>query len=141
MPPVPEAALPARVRSFLGSIPRYATLATLSADGSPHQAITWYLVRGDTIVVNSREGRRWPANLRRDPRVSFAVEDGENAVTIDALAEELHDPHSAQADIAEMARRYDEPDYARREIARFQTEQRITFLLHPQRVHVHGEPG
>jgi len=141
MPPVPEPVLPARVRSFLGSTPRYATLATLNADGSPHQAVVWYLVRDDVIVVNSREGRRWPANLRRDARVGFAVQAAEDAVTIDALAEALDDPVGAQADIAEMARRYDTPEMASREIARFQTERRITFLLHPQRIHIHGEPG
>jgi PPOX class probable F420-dependent enzyme len=133
--------LPPAVRSFLADRARYAALATLNRDGSPHQAIVWYLVRGDTIVLNSREGRRWPANLRRDPRVSFAVEDGENAVTIEMLAEEVDDPAAAQADAAEMAWLYDEPEYARREIARFQTEQRIAFVLHPQRVHIHGEPG
>ncbi len=132
--------LPANARSFLTDTPRFATLATLNADGSPHQAIVWYLVRGDTIVVNSRHGRRWPANLRRDPRVSFAVEDGVDAVTIDARAEALPDLRAARADIAEMALRYDTPDDARREIARFRTEQRITFVLHVERVHIHGDP-
>lgn len=135
------AVLPPNVRTFLANTPRYATLATLNADGSPHQAVVWYLVRGDSIVVNSREGRRWPGNLRRDARVGFAVEAAENAVTIDALAEALDDPAAAQADIAEMAHRYDTPEMARSEIARFRTEQRITFVLHPQRVHIHGELG
>jgi len=39
-----------------------------------------------------------------------------------------------------MAQRYDEPELARREIARFQTEARISFLVRPSRVHVHGDP-
>jgi PPOX class probable F420-dependent enzyme len=137
----PDAAIPPNVRSFLTATPRYAALATVNPDGSPHQAVIWYLVRGDTIVINSREGRRWPANLRRDPRVSFAVEGGDDAVTIDALAEVLHDPAAARDDIAEMAVFYDPPDVAREEIARFRTEQRVTFVLHPQRIHTHGDPG
>ena len=136
----PDAVLAPSVRSFLAKAPRYATLATLNADGSPHQAVVWFLVRGDTIVVNSRQGRRWPANLRRDARVSFAVEAGDDAVTIDALAEALDDHAAAQDDIAEMAVLYDPPDVAREEIARFRTEQRVTFVLHPQHVHVHGDP-
>ena len=53
----------------------FATLATVSADGSPHQAVIWYLVRGDTIVINSAVGRIWPTNLLRDPRCSLAIED------------------------------------------------------------------
>jgi PPOX class probable F420-dependent enzyme len=129
-----------QVRAFLADAVRYATIATLNPDGSPHSSIVWYLVRGDQIVVNSRAGRRWPSNLRRDPRISFAVEQGEDAVTIDSLADEMHDPEAAQADIAEMAARYDTPEMARREVARFLTEQRVTFVLRPQRVHVHGDP-
>ena len=32
-------------------------------------------VDGDEIVINSAVGRRWPTNLPRDPRISFAVID------------------------------------------------------------------
>jgi PPOX class probable F420-dependent enzyme len=133
-------ALPAQVRSFLTGVPRYATIATINPDGSPHQSIIWFLVRGDEIVINSRHGRRWPANLRRDPRVAFAVEDGEDAVTINAHAEPVDDPGQAQADIAEMARRYDSPDPEDR-AARFRTEQRVSFVLTPIKVSIHGEPA
>lgn len=121
-------------------VPRYATIATLNPDGSPHQSIIWFLVRGDEIVINSRRGRRWPANARRDSRVAFAVEDGEDAVTINAHAEQVDDPEQAQADIAEMARHYDSPDEAERETARFRTEERISFVLTPVKVSIHGDP-
>ena len=131
--------LPDNVRTFLAS-PRYATIATVDRDGAPHQAIVWYLLRDDTIVLNSRVGRRWPANLGRDPRISFAVEEGENAITLTGTAERAGEGLLALADITEMAWRYDEPDMARREIARFETEQRISFHVRPARVHVHGDP-
>ena len=42
--------------------------------------------------------------------------------------------------VAEMARRYDPPEMAEREIARFRTEPRVSLVLSPRRVHVHGEP-
>jgi PPOX class probable F420-dependent enzyme len=138
---VTDTALSDSVRRFLAAPGRYATIATLDRDGAPHQAIVWYLLRDDRLVLNSRIGRRWPANLKRDPRISFAVEEGENAVTIAGLAELAPVGHDAQADIAEMAWRYDEPALARREIARFQTEQRISFVVRPTRVAVHGQPG
>ena len=136
-----DAGLSEPVRRFLAAPRRYATIATLNADGAPHQAVVWYLLRGDDIVVNSRVGRRWPANLRRDPRVAFAVEEGEDAVTINGQAEVLATGEHAQADIAEMAWRYDAPELAQREIARFRTEDRISFILQPRHVHVHGDPG
>ena len=129
------------IRSFLaGEPPRYATIATLNADGSPHQIVIWFLVRGDQIVVNSRRGRRWPTNLGRDPRANLAVYEAENAVTIEAEVGEVYTGEKAQADIAEMAVRYDTPAEAEHEISRFRTEERVTFVLRPTRVLVHGEP-
>jgi PPOX class probable F420-dependent enzyme len=129
------------VRTFLADHPRYATIATVNRDGSPHQSVIWYLIRGDLIIVNSRVGRRWPANVRRDPRISFAVEEGEDAVTLAGLAEVAAEGERAQADIAEMAGRYDEPDVAQREIARYRTEERISFAIRPTKVNVHGAPS
>jgi len=140
----PVAIRPAQIsdqaRSFLSGGPRYAVLATINRDGSPHVRVVWFLLRGDTIVINSRRGRRWPANLMRDARLGFAVEEGEDAVTLDGFAELQHDPLQAQADIAEMARRYDTPEDAAREIRRFESEDRITFWVTPTRIRIHGNP-
>jgi PPOX class probable F420-dependent enzyme len=121
---------------------RFATLATLGADGSPLQAVIWYTLRGDSIVVNSAVGRRWPTNLLRDPRFSFAVEDAYEWVGVRGFAEALTDPAAAQADIAEMARRYhaDDPEHAELLIAdRFERQERISFLLHAQAVVEHPD--
>jgi PPOX class probable F420-dependent enzyme len=121
---------------------RFATLATLTRDGSPRQAVIWYTLRGDTIVVNSAVGRRWPADLLRDPRFSFAVEDGYDWVGIRGVAEPRSDPAEAQADIAEMARRYhaDDPAHAEALIRdRFQRQERITFHLHARSVTEHPD--
>jgi PPOX class probable F420-dependent enzyme len=132
--------LPARVRSFLQAPQRFATIATLNADGSPHQTVVWYLLRDEHIVLNSRAGRRWPTNLLRDPRISFTVEDGLDALTISGSAEHDDDPQQAQADIAEMAYRYGSVEEAEADIARFRTEQRLRFILRPLAMHVHGDP-
>ena len=140
-PAAPIVELAPNVRSFLTAHPpRYATLATINRDGSPHQIVIWFLVRGDEIVVNSRRGRRWPSNLERDGRANLAVYEAEDAVTINCALERVYDGDAAQADIAEMARRYDTPEIAEREIRRFQTEDRVTFILRPTKVGIHGEP-
>src|SRR3954454_5650721 len=68
--------LPEPIRAFL-STPRYATLSTIAADGAPHQAVIWYDLDGDDLVINSRRERHWPRNLLRDPRLSIAVTDAE----------------------------------------------------------------
>ncbi len=139
-------ALEPNIRAFLTQPVRYATIATINPDGGPHQIVIWYLLRhdeqrGDHIVVNSRRGRRWPANLLRDPRANLAVYDAEDAVTLVCAVAETYDGAPAQADIAEMAVRYDTPEDAASEIARFQTEDRITFILRPVKVIVHGSPS
>jgi PPOX class probable F420-dependent enzyme len=129
--------LPANVSSFLAS-PRYATIATLNPDGTPHQTVVWYLLRDDHLVLNSKVGRRWPTNLLRDPRLSLTVEDGLDYVTLEGVAEPGDDQAQAQADIAEMAQRYDPPDAAARAIAEFRRQQRISFHFRPQTMHTHG---
>lgn len=137
---VRTAELSPQVRAFLGHPVRYATIATINADGSPHQTVVWYLLRDNHLVLNSRAGRRWPANLRRDPRISLTVHDGEDAVTLGGTVEIDEEAQLAQADIAEMAHRYDAPEIAEREIARFRTERRVRFILRPHSIHTHGDP-
>ncbi|CAN5647990.1 hypothetical protein BH23CHL7_BH23CHL7_01670 [soil metagenome] len=128
-----------RVQSFVGAV-RFATTATIDPDGGPHQAVVWYVVRGHDLLVNSLVGRRWPNNLRRDPRFSLVVEDGLDYVSIRGIAKELYDDERARADIYELARRYETPQEAERLIRdRFSTQHRVSFLLRPERVHEHFE--
>ena len=74
-------ALPPRIRDFIAA-PHFGSVATVDADGSPRQAIIWYLPDGDELVVNSRVGRRWPTNLLRDPRVYVAVFDERSGAVV-----------------------------------------------------------
>ncbi len=119
----------------------FGTLATISADGSPFQAVIWYLVRGDALIVNSKVGRVWPTNLLRDPRLGLVVEDGYDWVGVRGRAEPVTDQATAQADIAEMARRYhaDDPATAQRMIRAFEGQERISFVVHVERVTEHPD--
>ena len=73
-------------RRFL-SAPRFGIVSCLNPDGSPLQAVIWYRIEGETIVFNSRAGRRWPTNIARDPRVSLTVADGYDYVDLRGVAE------------------------------------------------------
>lgn len=134
--------IPDDVRAFIDTI-RFATIATIDTDGGPRQAVIWYTLEGDEIVINSRVGRRWPTNLLRDPRVSFSVideTDGYRWIGMDCVATPVEDQAAAQADIAGMARRYhaDEPAKAERLIERqFQRQPRISFRLRATHVVTH----
>ena len=134
----PRPTLTPDARAFL-SAPRFAVIATVDPDGGPHQAVVWYRLDGDELVVNSAEGRRWPANLRRDPRLELTVPDGYRYVQVRGSATIVDDQAVAQADIAEMARRYhaDEPGHAEELIRdRFSQQHRITFRFRPSRIAV-----
>jgi PPOX class probable F420-dependent enzyme len=134
--------LPDHVRRFLEA-PRVAALATIDDDGAPRQAVVWYLLDGDDVIVNSLEGRCWPTNLHRRPRVFLAVGDHEDQLRWVGLSGVAHvhgDAASAQADIAAMAHRYhyDEPGEAERIIrTQFQAQERVSFRIGIRAVHDH----
>ncbi|HEX2282733.1 MAG TPA: PPOX class F420-dependent oxidoreductase [Thermomicrobiales bacterium] len=126
------------VRTFLEE-ERFAVLATVNANGSPQQTVMWYELRGDTIVMNTKRGRKKDRNLIREPRASVCVEDGFRYVTLAGVIEFIEDPATAQADIAALARRYHDAETAE-QMARevFAPQERVTLLLHVDRADVHG---
>jgi PPOX class probable F420-dependent enzyme len=75
---------------------RYGVVASLAADGAPQSAVVG-IATGETgeIVFDTLGTSRKAKNLRRDPRVSLAVWEGERTVQIDGLADE---PSGAERD-------------------------------------------
>lgn len=136
--------LPEHVRRFLTEVPRVAAIATIDPDGKPRQTVTWFRLDDDgTLVLNSRPPRRWPANLERDGRVALAVTDAADGLRwvglTGVISEVIHDQATAQADIAEMAVRYEGEEAARESIAEFRTFHRITFRARITGFHDHLE--
>jgi PPOX class probable F420-dependent enzyme len=118
-----------KARAFLNE-KRFAVLATINSDGTPQLTTMWYLLEGDTIVMNTKAGRIKDRNMRRDPRIAICVEDGYNYVTISGTVEMIDDPEIAQRDIYRLAVRYDGEEAARRKVAdQFSKERRITLHL------------
>lgn len=135
----PSLALTERVRAFLAE-PHFASLATVSESGAPSQAVIWYRLEADgRVMVNSREGRRWPANLRRDARANLAVfwgHDPNRWVGLTCLVDEIDDDRErGRNDIMALARRYGDLGSE----AAFRQQQRVTFRLRIVRVHDHLE--
>lgn len=56
----------------------FANLSTLMQDGSPQVTPVWVDYDGKHVRVNSALGRVKDKNIRRDPRVSLAIQDPEN---------------------------------------------------------------
>jgi len=121
-------------REFLAA-PRYATIATVAPDGAPHQAVVWYLLDGDDLIINSRPERHWPRNLAANPRISVAIyelERPEHWLGLKGRAEPLHQGAEAIADIQAMARHHgkDPETYA--------GQNRVSFVIRVETVFEYG---
>jgi len=124
-------------RTFLEAR-HFSVLGTLNAYGAPHLTIMWYLLDGDEIVFNTKAGRNKDTNLDRDPRVSLLVYDegGYKYIRIDGKVRTITDPEIAQADIRRLAERYNsDPAAVEGAVARFRTEERISYRLPTTRVY------
>ncbi len=90
----------------------FAHVATLRADGSVQTAPVWVDVQDGRPVVNSAEGRAWPRNLERDPRVTLTVQNMENPYEYvevrGHVAERTHD--GADEHIDALAKKYLDKD-------------------------------
>jgi len=127
------------IQAFLAR-PHFATLSTVNANGAPLSAVVWYAVEGDLVLFNSAGGRRWPANLRRDPRVALMIEEGYNYVQLLGRVHIIDDQEAAQAQMAKITARYiTKPEVLAERIAEFRTQQRIGFELTPDSIYTHGE--
>jgi hypothetical protein len=104
--------------------------------------VIWFRLEPDgRILVNSRNPRRWPAELRRSGRGSLAVTDLEDPfrwVGLQVVVETvIDDVAQAQDDIVSLAEHYDEADED--SVARFRSQERISFRLRIVAVHDHLE--
>ena len=118
-----------KARAFLNE-KRYAVLATLHADGSVQQTVMWYLLEGDTIVMNTKKGRLKDRNIRRDSRISVCIQDGYSYITISGKATLNNDLETGQRDIYRLAVRYNGEEAAQRQMREsFSREQRETIYL------------
>ncbi|BBY61731.1 pyridoxamine 5'-phosphate oxidase family protein [Mycolicibacterium sarraceniae] len=65
---------------------RTGTMATIGADGQPHLVAMWYGVLDGEIWVETKAKSQKAVNLRRNPRVSFLIEDGDTYDTLRGVA-------------------------------------------------------
>ncbi len=123
-----------RAQAFLQEV-RFAVLGTINQDGTPQLTTMWYLLEGDSIVMNTRVGRAKERNMRRDPRLSVCVAEGYNYVTLSGRVEMIDDTNIAQHDIYRLSARYHGEEIARRQMEeQFSKEKRVTLRLKPEHI-------
>jgi PPOX class probable F420-dependent enzyme len=112
--------------------PNHAVLSTLNTDGSVHTTMVWLNVEDGQIAINSSRGRKWPANLERDPRANLTVLNEGNPyeyVVISGNATVASD--GADAHIDTLAQKYiNQEKYP----WRVEGEERVKFFVAPDKV-------
>jgi PPOX class probable F420-dependent enzyme len=119
------------VRAILEA-PHHTVASTLNEDGSVLSTVVWFSLEDGELAVNSAEGRRWPANLDRDPHVTLLVFDPANPyeyVEVQGTATGTHE--DADDHINRLAKRYiDQDEYP----FRAPGEVRKKYVITPHRV-------
>jgi len=113
--------------------PAFGNLGTLMKDGSPQVTPVWVDYDGQHVRVNSARGRVKDLNIRRDPRVSIALQDPANPYryleirgTVVEITENGADDH-----INKLAKKYLGKDvYPFRQPG----EVRVLYKIEPQRI-------
>ena len=116
---MPTQALPDDLAALLER-PNPAVIATLGADGRPVSVATWYVMDGGDALVSMDATRKRLEHLRRDPRVSLTVLDGDDwyrHVTLQGRAVELRDDEGL-ADIDRLSVHYNGRPYPKRDSPR-----------------------
>jgi PPOX class probable F420-dependent enzyme len=115
----------------------FCHVATFSPDGTIHDVPVWVDVQGGLPTLNTAEGRAWPRNLERDPRVTLTVQnldDPYEYVEIRGrVAQRTHE--GADAHIDALAKKYLGRDsYPGRRPG----ERRVIIRVEPERVYSKG---
>lgn len=93
---------------------RTGTMATIGPDGQPHLVAMWYAVLDGEIWLETKVKSQKVVNLKRNPRVSFLIEDGMSydqlrGVTFEGVAEIHDDPDTIFAVGVSVWERYNGP--------------------------------
>lgn len=127
------AAFDSKVEAFLNGI-YFGKIATVKKDGSPHVTPIWYMLDGGKLIVNTTTDRVKYRNIKRDPRVSFLVDDGYPYVMIQGKAR-IATERDAMKDIETLAIRYTGEEKGRKSARdRYWKMPRVSIEIIPERI-------
>jgi PPOX class probable F420-dependent enzyme len=112
--------------------PNYAVVSTHNEDGSILDTVAWVDTENGSIAVNSAIGRRWPANLQRDPRVTLLIQEAGNPYNYVEIRGEAHaTTDGAEEHVNRLTKKFiGQDEYPYRQPG----ERRVKFLIAPQHV-------
>ena len=110
----------------------HAVISTRNPDDSILNTVVWISTEDDDVAVNSAVGRKWPANLERDPRATVLVmEQGNPYNYVEIRGTATGTEEGADEHINALTKKYiNQDEYPFRQPG----EQRIKFLIKPEHV-------
>ena len=111
----------------------FANLGTLMRDGSPQVTPVWVDYDGKYVRVNSALGRVKDKNMRRDPRISLAIQDPDNPYRYLEIRGKVVDitQNGADEHINGLSQKYlGKPVYPGRQPG----EVRVMYKIEPQKI-------
>jgi PPOX class probable F420-dependent enzyme len=117
----------------------FAQVATTREDGSPHVTPVWVDHDGEHVLLNTAEGRDWPANARRTGKIAINVPNHENPYEYVYIQGTVAGDTTDGADehIDKLAKKYmDVDEYPFRQ----EGEQRLIIKVAPDKIR-HNNPG
>ncbi len=134
---------PAEVDTFVRAR-RICVLVTVGPDGLPDPVPMWFVVDGDGMILMRTFAKSQKAvNLRRDPRFSALLEDGDRyaelrGVQLTGVVELVDDPDLVADIVTGLAMKYEGLDPAHADAARAASRERagkqVALRLRPDRV-------
>ena len=115
----------------------FANLGTLMRDGSPQVTPVWVDYDGKHLRINSALGRVKDKNIRRDPRVSLAIQDPDNPYRYLEVRGKVVEITQKGADehINSLSQKYlGKPEYPYRQPG----EVRVLYIIEPEKVSTMG---
>ncbi len=127
------------IRSFVESS-KTVIMATMNHDGFPHLVPMWYSILDGLIHMHTYQRSQKIVNIRRDPRGSALIEDGEiydelRGVFMRGSFEVIDDQDLCLEIGLASAKKYMNIDAATAEpFVRGQVKKRVALVFHPEKV-------
>ena len=115
---------------------RIAVVATVGRDGMPQVTPVWYAYEDGRLTVAANESSAKVRNLRRDPRLSVCVYEGERGAEYVALfgrADLAHDD-GVWPQVRAIVERYERPENVDDYMRELMAERFVIITLAPDRV-------
>ncbi len=116
--------------------PRTAVVATVRRDGAPQVTPVWYAYDGGRMTIAANESSAKVRNLRRDPRISVCVYEGDRGAEYAALygRADVDTGDGVWPRVRAIVERYEKPEDVEDYMRELMSERFAIITLTPDRV-------